>query len=62
MQVRERAGMLTDPPQRVVCVTCREISWDSLIVHWNEPLRSYDAEIFTGYRVRRLFQFAGRVS
>lgn len=44
--------MLTDPPQRVVSVSCRNISHDSLSLHWSEPLRNYKAETFIGYRVR----------
>lgn len=51
-QVTGRAGMLTDPPQRVVSVTCRAISHNSLTVVWSDPLRSYDGETFVGFLVR----------
>lgn len=48
--------MLTDPPQRIVSVTCRGITHSSLDLTWSEPLRSYDEEVFVGYLVRsRLF-------
>lgn len=57
--------MLTDPPQRIVSVSCRGITHNTLDLTWSEPLRSYDEEVFVGYLVRgcrRLFfrcTFAG---
>lgn len=44
--------MLTDPPQRVVSVTCRGITHNSLTVLWSDPLKSYESETFVGFRVR----------
>lgn len=43
--------MLTDPPQRVVSVTCRGITHSTLTLVWSEPLKSYDEELFEGYLV-----------
>ncbi|CAM9448001.1 unnamed protein product [Ectocarpus sp. 12 AP-2014] len=50
-KVAERSGMLTDPPQRVVSVSCRGITHNTLDLTWSEPLRSYDEEVFVGYLV-----------
>eukprot|EP00752_Nemacystus_decipiens_P005219 g4738.t1 len=50
-EVAGRSGMLTDPPQRIVSVACRGITHRSLDLTWSEPLRSYDEEVFVGYRV-----------
>lgn len=44
--------MLTDPPQRVVSVSCYGITHNTLSLTWSEPLRSYDEEEFVGYLVR----------
>lgn len=44
--------MLTDPPQRIVSVSCRGVTARSLDLTWSEPLRSYDEEVFLGYLVR----------
>lgn len=44
--------MLTDPPQRIVSVSCRGITHNTLDLTWSEPLRSYDEEVFVGYMVR----------
>lgn len=51
IQVTKRAGMLTDPPQRIVSISCRGIAHNSLTLVWSQPLRSYDEEVFVGYLV-----------
>ncbi|CAM9168361.1 unnamed protein product [Ectocarpus fasciculatus] len=50
-EVAGRSGMLTDPPQRIVSVSCRGITHNTLDLTWSEPLRSYDEEVFVGYMV-----------
>ena len=52
VKVVERSGMLTDPPQRIVSVTCQNTTHNSLTIAWSEPLRSYEEEAFVGYLVR----------